>query len=87
MAALVRSSSRVNNRVPPKGMVDIVYGEGSFLQALSHEGLDLLMQVYLHYTESRRPPTNWQLMQLNHRRSSLGLSGHAACSDESEAEG
>lgn len=31
-------------------MVDIVYGEGSFLQALSHEGLDLLMQVYLHYS-------------------------------------
>lgn len=86
MAALVRSSSWVNNWVPPKGTPAIVYGKGSFLKAVSHEGLVLLMQKYLHYT-GRKLRTNYQMIGLNHHISSLRVYSDTSCSAEKDSEG
>lgn len=49
MAALVRSSSWVNNWVHPKGMPALFMERDLFLYAVTHEGLVLLMQIYLHH--------------------------------------
>ena len=72
---------------PPKGTPAFVYVKGSFLQAVSHEGLVLLMRIYLHFT-GRRWRANCRLIRLKHHISSPGgASGDTSCSAENKSEG